>query len=179
MQKTLKITAGCYVFFNHLISTNWNFDSQVTFPSSSLRLTLPFDLAEVWQQVLGCCGAGVDAVVGCLLAVLDFVFLVVLSACWCEPKSQVCLCVHALWAFVLGLLQCCLPGFVVCFKVLMLSFSFPFHFVVFVLPLSPILCTKPLPAYLMLGCWYFVPLATQALSLNTPTFFHTPHPLAR
>lgn len=141
MHKTLKITAGWkkkdMFFFNHLISTNWNFDSQVTFPSSSLRLTLPFNLAEVWQQVLGGCGTGVDAVVGCLLAVLDFVFLVVLSACQCEPKSQVCLCVHALWAFVLGLLQCCLPGFVVCFKVLMLVFFFPFSLCCF--------CPSPLP----------------------------------
>lgn len=54
-----------------------------------------------------------------------------------------CLCVHALWAFVLGLLQCCLPGFVVCFKVLMVSFSFPFHFVDFA-PSPPLLSPPPL-----------------------------------
>lgn len=60
--------------------------------------------------------------------------------------TDVHLCFHALWPRVPGLLQCCLPGFVVCFKVLTLSFSFLCHFFFLSSPTLPIsLPPHPIP----------------------------------
>lgn len=129
---------------------------------STLRLTLPFNLAPVCQQVLGSCGPGVGRSFS-----LSYIVLF-LCSCWCEPK--VCLCFHAVWARVLGLLQCCLPGFVVCWWCLFLSL---FTLLFLSSLLSPHPVHQTLPAYLMLGCWYFG-LAPPQLSPSTLPPFSTP-----
>lgn len=108
-------------------------------------------------------------------------FAVVFMCVWMRAEeSGVCLCVHA---FVLGLLQCCLPGFVVCFKVLMVSFSFPFHFVDFApSPLTPpspphthlSLCT-PTPACI-LHAWVPVLWSPCNPSSPPPRSHLFPHP---
>ena len=102
------------------------------------------------------------------LAVLFLYLYFFLCSCWCEPK--VCLCFHAVWACVLGLLQCCLPGFVVCWWCLFLSL---FTLLFLSSLLSPHPVHQTLPAYLMLGCWY-IGLAPPQLSPSTLPPFSTP-----
>lgn len=93
-------------------------------------------------------------------------------------------CFHALRAQMPGLLLCCLPGFVVCFKVLMVSFSFPCHLVCFCLPHLPFFLyplTHPVhhPTCIsharVLVLWFH---STPVVSLHSPTILHTPCPLA-
>lgn len=169
------ITARLEKTNKHFSLTILSNSNLVTLPSSSLGLSLPLNLAHVWQQVSGFCGTGVGAVVGCSLV---FGFLVVLSACWREPNCQVCVC-----AFMLCGLLCWVCSNVVflalwcalrCWWCLFLSL-----FTLLFLsppPLSPILYINPCLHTSCSGAGTLVPLQPKLSPSTLPPFSTPPAP---